>query len=284
VRIRTILALFMAFAVLTGLGVYVVARTIGNVPLPIPLSPPCHVGSADDGVDLDATQMANSATIAAVGIRRGVPTGAIVVALATAWQESRLENLSGGDRDSVGLFQQRPSQDWGSPEQISDPRYAAGEFYKALLKVPGWQKMRVTDAAQAVQRSAHPEAYEQWAVRSELLARALTGEMTGAVGCKVRGAPGQRGEVATKALVESLTLDWGDVRHKVDPAGLTVTVRNGKTGWQYAHWLVAYATESGVRRVRFGDQEWSSTAGTWARTSGDAALAGGDTLLAEVNK
>ena len=102
-------------------------------------------------VTLDTTQIANAATIAAVGIRRAMPDQAIVIALATAMQESKLENLDGGDRDSIGLFQQRPSQGWGTPDNIADPRYSAGMFYQALNRVKGWQTMRVTEAAQRVQ-------------------------------------------------------------------------------------------------------------------------------------
>ena len=110
--------------------------------------------------------MANAATIAAVGIRRQLPDRAIVVALATALQESKLENLAGGDRDSVGLFQQRPSQGWGTPEQIRDPRYAAEPVLHRAAEGQGWEEMRVTEAAQRVQRSAFPEAYEKWADES----------------------------------------------------------------------------------------------------------------------
>ena len=105
----------------------------------------------------------------------------------------KLENLEDGDRDSIGLFQQRPSQGWGTPEKIKDPRYAADKFYTALKKVKGWQKMRVTDAAQRVQRSAYPNAYQKWADESAVLARALTGRATGAVACTVTGAPVLRG-------------------------------------------------------------------------------------------
>ena len=111
-------------------------------------------------------QVANAATIVAVGIKTGVPPRGLVIALATAMQESSLVNLgdlgAGNDHDSLGLFQQRPSQGWGTPAQVMDPVYASGKFYSALLKVPGWQQMRLTDAAQAVQRSGFPEAYQKW--------------------------------------------------------------------------------------------------------------------------
>ncbi|MGY1638750.1 hypothetical protein ACI78V_19050 [Geodermatophilus sp. SYSU D00742] len=113
------------------------------------------------GVRLTGEQVANARTIARVGYDRGLPERAVVIALATAMQESRLRNLDYGDRDSLGLFQQRPSQGWGTPEQVQDPVYAAGKFYDGLVRIPGWETRRLTDAADAVQRSAFPEAYQK---------------------------------------------------------------------------------------------------------------------------
>ncbi|WP_116449923.1 hypothetical protein [Blastococcus litoris] len=113
------------------------------------------------GVTLTAEQIGNAQTIAQVGRDRGLPDRAIVIALATAQQESRLRNLDHGDRDSLGLFQQRPSQGWGSEDQVQDPVYAAGIFYDRLVQVPGWDTGRLTDVAQAVQRSGFPELYQQ---------------------------------------------------------------------------------------------------------------------------
>lgn len=91
-----------------------------------------------------------------------VPARGQIVALATALQESGLRNLDYGDRDSLGLFQQRPSQGWGTATEIRDPVHASTKFYEALLKVSGWQSMTVTQAAQAVQKSGYPEAYAKW--------------------------------------------------------------------------------------------------------------------------
>lgn len=123
---------------------------------------------------LDAKQLTNAAVIAAVGRKRSIPARGWLVALATASQESHLRNLAntnvaesmalphdgvGGDHDSVGIMQQRPSQGWGTPKQLLDPAYAAGKFYDHLLAVPGWQSLPVTVAAQTVQRSAFPDAY-----------------------------------------------------------------------------------------------------------------------------
>lgn len=122
-----------------------------------------------DGLDLPAEQVPNAATIVAAGLSLDVPKKGQIIALATAMQESRLRNLNYGDRDSLGLFQQRPSQGWGSAQQIRDPLYASEQFYKHLLKVNGWQQMTVTQAAQAVQKSGLPDAYAQW----ESLATAL---------------------------------------------------------------------------------------------------------------
>ncbi|MER5765641.1 NlpC/P60 family protein [Streptomyces sp. NPDC002082] len=122
-----------------------------------------------EGLELPAEQIPHAKTIVATGISLHVPERGQIVALATAIQESRLRNLDYGDRDSLGLFQQRPSQGWGTPEQIRDPVYASTKFYNALLTVPGWESLTVTQAAQKVQLSGFPNAYAQW----EPLARAL---------------------------------------------------------------------------------------------------------------
>jgi murein DD-endopeptidase MepM/ murein hydrolase activator NlpD len=93
-------------------------------------------------------------------------------------QESGLRNLPGGDRDSVGLLQQRPSQGWGTPQQLTSPEHQARNFYERLLRVPGWEGMRLTDAAQLVQRSAFPEAYQRWETAAEGLVAAVSGVST----------------------------------------------------------------------------------------------------------
>ncbi|WP_373312198.1 hypothetical protein [Asanoa siamensis] len=250
-----------------------------DITLPAP-SRDCTVRAGDDSppVTLDAAQMANAATITAVGVRRKMPERAVVVALATAFQESKLENLPGGDRDSLGLFQQRPSQGWGTPEQIRDPRYAAGKFYAGLKKVRGWQDMRVTDAAQAVQRSAFPEAYEKWADESTVLAAALLGRATGAVACTVPGEPLMRGAIASTALTKILNLDWGRVETVPAGAGFAVAAADQTAGWRYAHWLVSHASDHGVKAVRYAGMEWSADGGRWSSVDG----AGSDRVQAEV--
>lgn len=121
---------------------------------------------------LTTEQVANAETIADVGRDRDLPERAIVIALATAQQESRLRNLDYGDRDSLGLFQQRPSSGWGTDAQVQDPVYAAGKFYDHLVEIPGWDTGRLTDVADAVQRSAFPEAYQRWEEMATKLAAA----------------------------------------------------------------------------------------------------------------
>jgi len=132
-------------------------------------------GSSYDS--LSEEQKANARTIIGVGKGAGVPEYGWVIALATAMQESTLINVDYGDRDSLGLFQQRPSQGWGSEAQVQQPVLASKAFYgvashtsnPGLLDINGWQSMTVTQAAQAVQRSAYPDAYAKW----ETLARDL---------------------------------------------------------------------------------------------------------------
>ncbi|WP_046498688.1 C40 family peptidase [Streptomyces odonnellii] len=125
------------------------------------------------GLDDPTEQVPNAKTIQATGVAMRIPARGQVVALATALQESGLRNLSYGDRDSLGLFQQRPSQGWGTAEQIMQPVYAATKFYEALRKVSGWESMTVTQAAQTVQRSGFPDAYAKWEPLATALRKAI---------------------------------------------------------------------------------------------------------------
>jgi hypothetical protein len=278
---RKPVVLVAVLALVGALGVVVAVNSIHRA-LP-QFGPECTV-RADGEVTLDSVQMANAATITAVGVRREMPERAVVIALATALQESKLENRDHGDRDSLGLFQQRPSQGWGTAEKIQDPRYAAERFYAALKKVKGYQKMRVTDAAQRVQRSAYPNAYEKWAAESAVLARALTGKATGAVECTVSGEPVLRGAAAADALTAGLKLDWGNGLPKVlsdAQDGFSVAVTDPSAGWRYAHWLVSHASDTGLERVRFADLEWQASGGKWQAVTADGGADDGK-VIAEV--
>lgn len=133
-----------------------------------------------EGLDRPAEQIPNAKAIIVTGIALKVPARGQIIALATALQESRLRNLASGDRDSVGLFQQRPSQGWGTAQQLLDPVYASTKFYTALLAVPGWQQLTVTEAAQAVQKSAVPDAYASWEPLATALQHAITATLPAA--------------------------------------------------------------------------------------------------------
>ncbi|MFC0432246.1 C40 family peptidase [Kutzneria buriramensis] len=152
-------------------------------------------GSANTAaVGLRPDQMTNAVTIVAVGKQLSVPPQGWIVAIAAALQESSLVNLDHGDQDSLGLFQQRPSQGSGTPTQIMNPTYAATQFYRHLLAVPSWQQMSVNDAAQAVERSAFPDAYAQHEQAARQIVAALaggtcTGVTTGTGDCEHIQAP-----------------------------------------------------------------------------------------------
>ena len=280
---RTAVTAVLVLAVALTIGAVVAVHEIGErLTLRLPNLHDCQVGSGPSEIPLDPDQLADAATVAAVGIRQGVPEHGIMIALAAAWQESKLRNLPEGDRDSLGLFQQRPSQGWGTADQIADPRYAAHAFYHALLKIKGWQTMRVTDAAQAVQRSGHPEAYEKWQDKAEELTQALIGTTTGTVTCTISKEPSRRGPAAAAALADALRQDWGDHARPAttDLPGLSLTVAGVQAGWQYAHWLVAHAADQGVKRVRFAGREWTAKGGAWTTVTGAPADAG--LVVAEV--
>ncbi len=140
---------------------------------------------------LSEEQVSNAAVIIQVGKELQVPPRGWVIAVATAMQESKLRNLHNlgkkNDHDSLGLFQQRPSQGWGTEAQLIDPRYSSTKFYKKLLVVKDWQDMRLTEAAQAVQRSAFPGAYQKW----EPLATRLVNTLTDGGGFAVANAEGK---------------------------------------------------------------------------------------------
>lgn len=143
---------------------------------------------------LDSAQIGNAATIVGVAAQLRLPAQAAAIAVATAMQESDLENLDYGDRDSLGLFQQRPSQGWGTPAEIMNPQYAAHAFYTRLIAIPGWQQLPLTVAAQDVQHSATPGAYAQW----QQLAQAVVTDLTGGQTCTAPAGGDARGIIAAE--------------------------------------------------------------------------------------
>lgn len=227
--------------------------------------PACTVSAASGATyELAPAQGQNAAIIAAVGLKMGLPDHAVTVALATALQESGLHDLPYGDLDSVGLFQQRPSQGWGTPGQLLDPVYAATAFYTRLAQVPGWQSMAVTGAAQAVQQSAAPSAYARWGDEARALAVALTGEASTSFSCRLTNFAGA---VPTATALSAAA---------ANELGSPITGRSfgTKAGWAVASWLVAHAWQYHLRQVSFAGWRWTPSSGRWNRAAPGATPPG----------
>jgi hypothetical protein len=212
-------------------------------------------GAAEELSDypMSPEQADNAATIAAVGTTMGMSDRAVTVALATALQESGLHNLANGDRDSVGLFQQRPSQGWGSAEQVADPVYAARAFYRRLNAQPNWTSLDVNDAAQRVQRSAVPDGYGQWEGQAQAVAAALTGAPGASLRCHdlVLGRP-----ESVLVTVAKQELGTAALSGQQPP----------RRGRQIGNWLVAHAVRFGIDRVIVNGSTWTAASGRWEQT------------------
>jgi hypothetical protein len=228
----------------------------------------CTAEAGGRTAELAPDQALHASLITAVAVRRGLPARAASIALATAMQESKLRNIDHGDQagpDSRGLFQQRPSQGWGTEAQVMDPYYAANAFYDALVKIPGYETLEITDAAQRVQRSAFPTAYAQHEDMGRSFASGLTGQTPEAVQCTLRSVD-EAGDPAE--LAAELERAYGPLGAAVD--GLTVTVpAGGSQAWSVAQWAVANAKGMAVVRVDVAGRSWTreNQAG-WADSPG----------------
>ena len=235
-------------------------------------------------VGLDTEQAAIAATIAGVADARRLPSGAVTIAYAAAMQESHLHNLAYGDLDSVGVFQQRPSQGWGTPRQLADPVYATGKFFGALVKVPGYLRIPVYQAAQDVQHSADGSAYRNYQRLAASMSGAFTGGRPHAVWCWF--APGNSHAPKVAALRRQLVRTFGplDLRvrggHQAAVAAAPaapaaeVRVRHRAAGWAVASWLVTHAATYGLSNVRYAGYQWSKTAGRQGWTRDHSAPSG----------
>lgn len=239
-----------------GVAGAVAAIVFSGQPSPPVVASMCTFGSGSAGGPYAITpiQAQNAAIITAVGQQKGLPDHAATVALATSFQETQLQNLPYGDLDSVGLFQQRPSQGWGTTAQIMDPVYAAGAFFDHLAQVPGWESLPVTEAAQLVQHSATPDAYAQWSLEAQALAIATTGEVPAGLACHLTSFGGTAPTHA--ALVAAATAELGP-----NPFGTPATAQRG---WQIAAWAVAHAYNYHLTSVSYGGRTWTAASGAWA--------------------
>ncbi|MFF1689679.1 heavy metal transporter [Streptomyces sp. NPDC058254] len=295
VRRGRLLRIGAAVVVLLAVAAYLVVQYVsGGRP-----APRCTVVSGnDDGATYEFTseQAVNAATISAVGTSRGMPERAVTIALATALQESGLRNIHHGDRDSLGLFQQRPSEGWGTQAQIMDPVYAAGRFYEHLDKIPGYSRLPLTVAAQRVQRSGYPQAYAKHEPDATLLAAALTGRASASLTCEGRPSGTEVRKPGDPAKVRAaLVRDFG---RGVSPAtgagghGVTVPVPatvdsaeggERQRGWELAHWAVANSSALRIEQVSYAGREWTAgdAGGKWSGAAAQAA-AGAEKGLGEV--
>jgi hypothetical protein len=246
-RMAVWMAVLVVLCAFIAGGIAIWAR--GGRPRVVPL---CRVGAGSSHYVVNVDQAANATTITAVAERLNMPDHAVTIALATALQESKLLNVRYGDRDSLGLFQQRPSQGWGTPAQIMDPQYSSTAFFQALARVSGWQTMSVTSAAQAVQHSNAPDAYARWAPTARALAIATTGEVPAGLACQFSLT---QSNARPASPASALSLAFG-------PSALDTPVPSAR-GWTIVAWLVGHAEQYRITSIRFGDQEWTPR-GIWS--------------------
>ncbi len=246
VAVAVVIALVYALRAATGpaLGVGCVA-TVGGV-----------------SAELSPEQMSNAATIAGIAVRRELPARAVTIAIATALQESKLVNVKYGDRDSLGLFQQRPSQGWGTDAQVLDPIYATNAFYDALVKVRDYRDRPITDVAQAVQRSGFPQAYAQHEAQARVLASALTGNSPAALTCSLDPEQPPAGTAGVPRLTSALAREQPRVTSAplAGRPGVRLTPRSKPVSptavWALAAWTVGQSERLGVARVYVNGRVW----------------------------
>ena len=259
-RFGLLIAALLVAAVAVG-GVFAIRAALRT-------SPFTADGCTVDRYDLDTSQAAVASTMVGVVTRRELPERAAVLALAAALQESKLRNLAlgEGDRDSVGVLQQRPSQGWGTEKQLGDVRFATGAFLDALLaKVPDWQHEDLATAIQAVQISADGSAYAQHEAEAQALAHALTGLVRAGITCSF-DKPTKVAPVATVAaqLVRDLPVNA--------PTTTPSTVRVPGARWQTAAWFVANADRLGIDKVAYDGKQWTRAKGWKSATASATAV------------
>jgi len=288
-RWRRPLIVLIVLAVLLAVGGYFAYSAYQRFVQQVLTIPGCQAGTGSDAVGLDFGQAADAATVAGVAERDGLPARALTIAYATALQESKLENLTYGDRDSVGVFQQRPSEGWGSTAQLEDPAYAAGAFFGALVKVPDYATLPVGVAAQDVQHSADADgsAYQQYAQTGALLAADFT-TVPHAVTCWYNPATqasdqGVSAKLNMKGALKGLSDAFGKPGAERAVSKVT-TVRSGAStlitagkgdGWAVANWLVANASSYGITQVSYAGYAWKAGLGETAWQADPGAATGG---------
>ena len=254
IRALGCLAVAIVLVIAAGVGAFWWLRS-RNLTEPVPGQQRCvATGNNKKSTVVDLEQAHFASIIAGVSVRRGLPPRAASIALATAYQETGIRNLDYGDRDSVGLFQQRPSQGWGSKQQLMDPYYATGRFYDALVKIDNWETADISDVAQKVQFSGYPEAYRDHEADARILASTLTGQSPAGFSCLDRS--GTSGDA--KGLRSSLQRTFGNLDDSSEDSVVTIRANGERRAWAYAHFAVANAELYGVTTVKIGNRSWQT--------------------------
>ncbi|GAA5193752.1 hypothetical protein GCM10023346_19500 [Arthrobacter gyeryongensis] len=252
-RLRRTIILLLALALVAG-AIYAVVTVLQRSETLVTERCVAVVGS--DSYELATDQATNAALITAIAVQRGLPPRAATIAVATAMQESKLRNIGHGDEvgpDSRGLFQQRPSQGWGTEAEVMDPVYATNAFYDHLVKIPGYETMAITDAAQAVQHSAFPQAYAQQEPMGRAYASALTGHSERALDCTLRAAD-TTGD--PNAVVAAMTTAFGSLPAVAQGRAVQLNI-TGAQAWAVAQWAVANAKDLSVTQVDVAGATWN---------------------------
>ncbi|MFE4198553.1 hypothetical protein ACFRJ9_22120 [Paenarthrobacter sp. NPDC056912] len=274
-RFRRAIVAVLALALVAG-AIYAIVAVLQRSETLV--SERCVAVVGSESYELATDQAANASLIAAISVQRGLPPRASSIALATAMQESRLRNINYGDEagpDSRGLFQQRPTQGWGTEAQVMDPVYATNAFFDGLVKVPGYETMEITQAAQAVQRSAFPRAYAQHEGMGRAFASALTGHSESSLNCELR-MPDAAGDPA--AVLEELTTAFGTPAATVQGRSVHLDI-TGTQAWAVAHWAVANAKSLSITQVDAAGQTWNRE----KRNGWEASAAPADTVTITVS-
>ena len=276
-----------------------------------PFANECTATVEGHSVDLTLEQAESAALITAISVRRGLPARAASIALATAYQESDLYNVDYGDRDSLGLFQQRPSQGWGSEQEVLDPVYATNAFYDALMNVDGYEALEITVAAQEVQRSGFPDAYADHEADARAIASALTGNSPEGFSCEID----DDAESADTALLDTGLTKRADVVRRealgmfgdlpvggFAPGGVStghipgsahyegravdlffrpINADTNKRGWAVTHYLMAQADRLDIKTIIFDDRIWTASRSDQGWRDYDAPSGPGDRQILE---
>jgi hypothetical protein len=289
-RRRGLIAGVVALAVVLAGGAWWAWHRV-NQPI---LGKGCTAVANGRTVTLDAEQAGNAAIITGVAVRRKLPARAATIAIATALQESKLRNVTYGDRDSLGLFQQRPSQGWGTKAQVTDPVYATNAFYDVLVKIEGYRNLSVTKAAQKVQRSAFPSAYADHEADARVLASALSGNSAAAFTCVLSPLRAAGQSTGTSGLTPDADAVVAAAKRELG-ADVTATGAHGRSvelaltsgsgtasvdAWAIAQWALARGGTLPVVAISTTERSWGRTdrPDRWGH-SGDAQLPPGHVVV-----